>query len=109
MLFLLKVKKEKTGLLFPLPSHIPPEQLSAGLFGRHHCGSNISIEHLEVLDCICAIFKLHTHASIDNGRGILLPLGLTQPCHKVPLERQNHSECLGLSITPPHSKNLGDV
>lgn len=60
---------------------LPPKELLAGLFCRDHSGGNTSKEHPKILDCVCALFKLHTHASIDNGKGIFLTLGQAESCH----------------------------
>lgn len=77
---------------------IPPDKLSAGLACRDHSGPDASEEHLEVLDFVCVVFKLHAHPGIDNGKGILLTLGQPEPRHKVPLEIEKHSEGLGLIL-----------
>lgn len=84
----------------------PPSELSAGLACRDNGEANASVEHLDVLDCVCAICKLHTHASIDNGKGIFLTLSQSEPRYKVPLE----IETLGMFSTGlwclPHSNDF---
>ena len=54
---------------------IPPNELLARLACRDNSGANTTVEHLKFLNRVCTIFKLHAHASIDNGKGILLTLG----------------------------------
>lgn len=54
---------------------LPPDELRAGLSRRDHSGGNTSEEHPKILDRVCSLFKLHTHASIDNGNGIFPTLG----------------------------------
>lgn len=73
---------------------IPPKEPLARLACRDNGGANTSIEHLKVLNRVCTIFKLHTHAGIDNGKSILLTLGQPESGHKVPLETEKHSEYL---------------
>lgn len=70
---------------------ILPNELLAGLACRDSGGAHASIEHLKFLDCVCAVFKLHAHPSIDNGKCVLLTLGHPESKHKVPLEIGKHS------------------
>lgn len=70
---------------------LPPNELLAGLARRDHRGGHTSEEHLKSLDGVCAFFKLHAHASVDNGDGVFLTLGQPEACHKVPLETEEHS------------------
>ena len=86
--------------------HIPSDELLARLACRDNSGANTSVEHLKVLDCVCTIFKLHTHASIDNGKGILLTLGQPESWHKVPLETEKHPEYLVFFSTLCHMTTM---
>ena len=75
VIFIKILKWQGLGFMFQVCYDIPPNKLPAGFACGNNSGANTSVEHLKFLDGVCAILKLHTHPSIDNGKGVLLTLG----------------------------------